>query len=173
MLFLAGSVSANELQAGDQFTGIEVRGTIQVRCNENGFSTNAYFRCAESLISPTWRSRFISDADADKVKLTYTDFRGRTRTKSSSMRDGESKRKFNLWVGSLTQRPLLNYGDNEIAYELTKNGAVVENGTFNVTVDQGPTRTCSHRVYYSRRLDDCRNSYNVCSYYFREMNYCR
>ncbi len=166
-------INAAGLKAGDQFRATEVSGTVQVFCRDPRMNTSALYRCHESLISPSWRSKFITTADADKVTLSYTDHRGRTKTKSSKVRDGESTRNFNLWVGSLTQRPLLKYGENVIDYKLTRDNAEVESGTFHVNVDRAPMRTCSHRTYYSANLDDCRNSLNVCNYYFREQNYCR
>lgn len=175
-LTLAGSqVLAAGLAGGDTYKANYIAGDISVRCSNGTQTDYANFRCRGSYLSPESWSKFVDDSgvNADKVKLTFRDHKNKKRSKSSSFKNGKSKKEFNLWVRTLTQRPLLKSGNNEISYSLTKSGSVVSTGTFNVQVEDQPTRYCRHRSYHSRNMDNCRFPSNVCNQYFREQNACR
>jgi hypothetical protein len=175
LTFAGSQVLAAGLAGGDTYKANYITGDISVRCSSAGQTDYASYRCRGSYLSPESWSKFVDDSgvNADKVKLTFRDHRNKKRTKSSSFKNGQSKKSFNLWVRTLTQRPLLNSGDNEISYSLTKGGNEVASGTFNVQVEDQPTRYCQYRSYYSNNMDDCRFPSNVCNQYFREQNACR
>ncbi|WP_127716068.1 hypothetical protein [Halobacteriovorax sp. HLS] len=163
------------LSAGDQFLNHRLEGNITILCSDRGQTDRVYVTCRDSYLTPSMRSKFVYDSDvqADKLELTYTNSRGRSKTKSSNVKDKESSRNFNLWIGSLTQRPLLKPGHNELSYKLLKGKNVTEQGTFTVNVDPQPVRYCPYRSYYSSSASDCRNASLVCGRYFREHNDCQ
>ena len=85
----------------------------------------------------------------------------------------KSRRRFNLWLSSLFQRPLLKRGMNSIQWELTNDGQVKESGEFEVeVVPNARTLQCDRRLLTSSRLSDCRGYASACSYYFRRTS-CR
>ena len=163
------------LKQGDKFENHRIQGQIRVSCFERGQSDYAYVNCSDSYLTPSIRSKFTFDSgvNADKVKLTYVNSSGKTKTKSSKIKGSESRENFNLWIWTLTQRPLLKSGENTIKYTLTNSGSTVESGEFDVLVESLPVRTCGYRSYTSSRLSDCRNASNVCAQYFRQMNDCQ
>jgi len=174
---VSSQVFAAGLAGGETYQANYISGDISIRCSSAGQSDYRTHRCFGSYLSPESWSKFVdnSGVNADKVKLTFRDHKNKKRSKSSSFNSskGESKKSFNLWVRTLTQRPLLKSGDNEISYALSKKGTTVETGTFNVHVEDTPTRRCGYRSYYSSNMDDCRFPSNVCNQYFREQNACR
>lgn len=173
-LTLTTQLFAMRLEKAETFQANFVEGDISVTCFSPEGTRTARFRCTESYLNPSDFSRVIteSNVDADKVVLTYKDGK-KTRTKSSKFSGNRSKSEFNLWIWTLTQRPLLDLGENEISYELTKKNSVVESGSFTVNVEATPTRYCRHRSYTSTNANDCTNGSNVCGQYFREQNFCR
>ncbi len=175
LLLLSISAQAETgLKIGNKLENHRVQGQIRVSCYERGQSDYAYVNCSQSYLSPSIRSKFIYDSgiEADKVKLTYTNSSGKTKTKSSRIKGSESTENFNLWIWTLTQRPLLKAGENTIDYKLSNDGDTVETGSFDVLVESLPVRSCGYRSYRSSRLSDCKNANNVCAQYFRDMNYC-
>mgnify|MGYP000397608746 FL=1 len=165
------------LAGGETYKANYLSGDISVRCNSGRETNYVNYRCRGSYLSPESRSKFVDDSQsgADKVTLTFRDHRNKKRTKKSSFNSvkGESKKSFNLWIRTLTQRPLLNSGNNEISYSLTKNGSEVSSGVFSVLVEDQPVRYCRYRSYHSSNMNDCRNPSFVCNQYFREQNGCK
>jgi hypothetical protein len=166
---------ATGFSAGSEFKNHRIQGPITVRCNDGRESRISQVTCRASYLSPTMRSKFSYDSGvaADKVKITYTNSRGKNKTKSSKVKQAESTRSFNLWIRTLTQRPLLKSGQNELSYKLYKKGSVVESGEFTVNVETQPVRYCPYRSYYSSSINDCTNSMYICDRYFREHNDCQ
>ncbi|WP_372652687.1 hypothetical protein [Halobacteriovorax sp.] len=175
LLLLSFSAQAQTgLKVGDRLENHRLRGQIHLTCYERGERASVYVNCSDSYLTPSIRSKFTYDSgiEADKVTLTYTNTSGKTKTKSSKIKGNESRENFNLWIWTLTQRPLLKAGENTIDYKLTNDGSTVETGSFDVLVETQAVRTCGYRSYRSSRLSDCRNASYVCGQYFRDMNYC-
>ena len=162
------------LKSGDSFENHRIQGQISITCNSNNGSQRRVVNCSDSYLSPSMRSKFVYDSaiNADEVKITYRNSRGKNKTKSSKIRNNESKSSFNLWIRTLTQRPLLKTGQNILNYKLIKDKNVVERGEFTVNVETLDVRTCSYRSYYSSNMSDCNNPSFVCGRYFREQNDC-
>ncbi|PIK15598.1 hypothetical protein [Halobacteriovorax sp. JY17] len=175
LLLSLSSVAHTGLKAGEKFENHRIQGQIRVSCYERGQSDYAYVNCTDSYLTPSIRSTFTFDSgvEADKVELKYVNSSGKTKTKSSKIKGNESRENFNLWIWTLTQRPLLKSGENTIEYKLTNSGDTVETGSFDVLVETQAIRTCGYRSYTSSRLSDCTNASNVCAQYFREMNDCQ
>jgi hypothetical protein len=94
-------------------------------------------------------------------------------TREYNKAKNRSSQRFNLWIRTLTQTPLLGYGENTVKYEMKKAGKVVGSGDFSVYVDQSPARYCERRSMHSSDSSDCRSrSSYICDRYFREQNYC-
>lgn len=168
-----GSLSAASLKIGDKLEAHSLRGDIRIICTGDTNRGSISVRCSDSYLLPSMRSKFTADVDADKVKLTFINSKGKKKSKSSRFKNGESKRRFNLWMWSLTQRPMLKTGMNNISYTLSKKGEIVDTGEFSVNVEQQPLRTCAYDTYYSSGSADCNNPSLVCDRYFRDHNYCR
>lgn len=173
-LMLSVQIFAMRLEKAEAFNANYIQGNIQVTCFTPNGSQIARFRCSESYLDPSDFSKVMTEEsiDADKVTLTYVDERGKKRTKSSKFSGNKSKSEFNLWIWTLTQKPLLKSGDNLIEYTLTKKNKTVETGSFNVDVQDTAVRTCRSRSYTSSYEGDCTNGANICNRYFREENYC-
>ncbi|MFG1483823.1 hypothetical protein ABMA79_04425 [Halobacteriovorax sp. HFRX-2_2] len=168
------------LQIGNDLASNPVEGSIRLTCNDRNQHQIRYVNCSANYLSPSEFSRFVLDegerVDADEVTLYYKDHKGRKKSKSSSFdaEKGESSKKFNLWIYTLLQRPLLNYyGENEIEYKLEKNGREVATGKFIVNVEKQDTKYCQSASYWSSNMDDCRFPQNFCARYFRDYNYCQ
>lgn len=172
-LMLSGLVSAAGLKIGDQIESHSLTGNIRVSCQDSRDSRTVYVRCSDSYLLPSIRSKFVADADADKVVLSYKDRKGKNKRKSSKFKNGESTRSFNLWIWSLTQRPMLKNGENIINYKLTKKGEDVDNGEFIVNVEPQPIRSCPYDSFFSSNMNDCVDAGYVCARYFQRHNYCR
>ena len=172
-LLICTASQAAGLKAGNNFESTRLLGDIRVRCGHGSESKVVNLRCDEDILAPTYYSKFVTQADADKVKLTYIDSRGKKRSKSSRIKDGQSKRSFNLWIWTLTQRPLLDIGENIISYKLTKKGKNVDSGDFTVNVDEMPARDCGYGNYYYSSVNACDSYTNLCRTHFQRNNYCR
>ena len=173
-LLLSGAVHSAGLKAGNEFESTRLLGDIRVRCGTGSDSRTVNLRCDEDILAPTYYSKFVAqNSEADKVKISYIDSRGKKRSKSSRFKNGESSRSFNLWVWSLTQRPLLDIGENQISYKLTKKGKEVGSGQFTVNVEEMPARDCGYGNYYYSNVNSCNSYIDLCRNHFRRYNYCR
>ncbi len=152
--------------SGDTFSAYDYEGSMtlfcpgesrRVICRGHGLEPGEF----DHLVFP-------STIDADKVTLTRTNTRGDTRTKSSDIRNGQSrsKKSFNLWIRTLFQRPLLSMGDNTIRYSFEKNGNVIEEGTFHTQVIDGGIKSCRHLTLTGGQ-GECQNPSLKCNEYFR------
>lgn len=166
-------------ETGNEFQSVYLEGEITVSCRDpQGGSDLAIFRCAAEVLDPAEFVKFKGPAgvDADEVVLKATREDGSMREKSESYNPatGLSKGRFNLWIATLFQRPLLKHGRNSVDYSLQKSGAPVKSGNFTANVSQGPDRSCRYRRHYqSSDMSDCRSSQRLCSRYFWEENYCQ
>ncbi len=171
------SISAG-FSGGDIFKSTNIEGNLSVTCvgNQPGPNMgNAY--CRMNFLTPGEYSFFIGPKiDADKVTLQAIWENGKKskpKTENYDGVQGKSKKSFNLWIATLFQRPLLDFGTNTVQYTLTKNGQTVEQGEFEVKVISGSNRICTrHGHYVSTNTQDCTNASQYCDTYFRENNYC-
>ncbi|MES2965148.1 MAG: hypothetical protein V4760_14780 [Bdellovibrionota bacterium] len=177
---LAGSVTAGAatgFETGNEFQSVELRGELSVTCpGRMGGYITAYYRCAGETLDPVEFARFRPETpvDADAVELKALHADGSSRTKSGGYSSSKSRSDyFNLWILTLTQRPLLEMGVNTVGYKMKKKGAIVAEGTFTATVKDGGRRECEFERYHSQNPADCENGDNVCQYDFEQQNYCQ
>lgn len=178
-LFLfAGTIFAAGFTGGDTFTSQNIHGNLSVSCmNNQGGPSFGVATCRMNYLNPGEYSYFQGpNVDADEVTLQTTWENGKKSKSKTSQYDsttGKSKKSFNLWISTLTQRPLLDLGKNTVSYKLTKNGSIVESGEFIVNVNSAGTKYCQrYGSYISNDSNDCARASNLCDRYFRENNYC-
>ncbi|MCM2279365.1 MAG: hypothetical protein NDJ89_14920 [Oligoflexia bacterium] len=175
LLSQAGATQTG-FEGGNEFEAIAIEGTLAIRCHQGSESDFAIFDCRSEILEPGEYARFVTEPGgaADRVILTATRENGSIRTKSDRFdaAKGQSEGHFNLWISSLLQRPLLNYGANRIHYSLKRDKVEERSGDFIVNVKRGPTRVCARGSMTSFRLDDCRIPGFACSQYFERENYC-
>lgn len=165
------------LSGGEVFESQRLEGRVSVYCRSSQGQDFAVYSCRENILIPGEWDRFVhpDKIEGDEVTLVGHQQSGTVRAKSKDYdpRSGKSDN-FNLWVATLFQRPLLDYGLNRIDYEVTKDGIVQDMGSFDVSVEKrDEVRRCPSRTYYSSWPADCRSGFQVCQRYFRELNYCR
>lgn len=162
---------------GGIYKATPVSGQVHFSCHNGAQSAQRLFYCYDVRLLPYEYDFFIGPAgvNADTVTLTAHREDGSTKSKSSSYdaSKGRSANRFNLWIRSLTQIPLLDNGKNQIDYILTKNGQEVSHGTFEVEVERGPGYQCTATGYYnSSNMNDCEDQFMACSRFFYDRNYC-
>lgn len=181
-LFLS-SFSANAdvgFSQGNQLTAVLSQGEIAVHCTADGIgggARTALYLCQEDLILTGEYDYFVGPQGvaADEVTLTaqHEDGSQRTKTVAYDAKEARSAKRFNLWISTLLQRPLLDPGLNRVSYKMTLKGKMTAQGEFEVEVKNGGKKVCSRRgTYWSNNSIDCNSSSHFCSQYFRENNYC-
>lgn len=174
------TVLAAGFQSGNSFEAAEVQGDISITCDD--FSTGEHdfvsVRCRDEILNPGEFAFFQGDqgVSADEVSLTakWEDGTTRTKTEDYDPATGLSKSSFNLWIRTLFQRPLLDFGKNEITYELKNSGSTVQSGSFEANVVAGAKRVCAVRHhFFSNSGNDCRFPANLCRRYFSMYGYCQ
>jgi hypothetical protein len=169
-------VYAAGFSSGAEFTSTEISGNVTVYCNgSEGFDT-ANYNCYGNYLSPAEFDYFVTDGAIDATQVTIkSKISGKTvkQSRDYNKAKARSSQRFNLWIRTITQTPLLGYGENTLKYELKKSGKVVETGEFLVNVDRAPERQCERRTMHSSDSSDCRTrSSYICDQYFRQQNYC-
>lgn len=184
LLFLLGcGFSARAVEtgftAGNSFEAVRLRGEVLVTCNDPGRGSSfGNFVCVRDTLLPAEYSYFRTEPgiDADRVVLTANHGDGSKTKKESKFisETGKSKSSFNLWIRTLTQRPLLRDTKTNIDYTLTKGGRAVAQGVFTTTITRRDDVRCRRGHVYSTNPSDCQFSEFACDEYFYEANrYCR
>ncbi len=168
--------AATGFDVGNDFRAVQLHGSVTVSCPSRWGTQSAHFRCIGEVLDPVEFAHFVSDAavDADAVELKAVHEDGSTRIKAGGYSSAKSKSKdiFNLWIRTLTQRPLLEMGENKIAYTMLKNKKAVMTGTFTANVTDGGDRYCQHDSYWSQNPRDCESGSMVCDRSFQSQNWC-
>lgn len=160
-------------EGGNDFQYFGAVGNVSVQCFPSGGApsgpTSAYYRCDGYSFSPAEEARFIGPiADADEVTLVATHADRSTRSKSGSYdgRKGQSDDRFNLWISTVFQRPLLKMGANTVEWTLKRKGKSVTKGSFVANVKDNGDLQCPNASETSWDMNDCMSSSRVCSNYF-------
>lgn len=159
-----GAFAEVGFESGNTFTVQPVGGSVTLYCRDysggNGGFNVRHYNCNNNYISPAVRSRFVNDSGvvAKKVRLTAIRANGKTKTKTKkwNSKKGQTKGRFNLWLISLTQRPLLTYSTESVKYEMVaKSGNVVEEGHFDINIEMKPKIYCANRAYHVYGSNSC------------------
>ncbi|GEM_PF-527985 len=163
---------------GNVMEGNFIQGQVRVYCSSSGGSSVAAFNCRDHSLQPRVYAHFLGpvDARAAEVQLTAINENGTRRVKASEYygAGGRSTEAFNLWISTLFQKPLLQYGRNAVEFVLKdRKGNALSSGTFEAIVNRGEKRTCPSAEYTSNDMNDCESLYSICQRYFEDFNYCR
>lgn len=163
---------------GNQMEANLIQGLVRVYCTGSGGNSVAVFNCRDSSLHPRVYSHFLGPVDsrATEVQLTAINENGSRRVKESDYygAGGRSTEAFNLWISTLFQKPLLQYGRNSVEFVLKdRKGNILTTGTFEAMVNRGEKRTCPAAEYTSGDMNDCQSLYSICQRYFEDFNYCR
>ena len=173
----SGLALAAGFSQGDDCVSTYLRGKVTVFCHTDEFPRSISYQCETDILQPVEFDYFILDEDLDVSQVTLRSNANKRKVKQSRSYNTEKSRssqRFNLWISTITQTPLLQLGENTIRYEATKNRKLVKKGEFKVMVDEGEPRMCTPRTIHSSNPDDCRGPRNtVCSEYFRVEGYCQ
>jgi hypothetical protein len=156
---------------GNHLQSIPVLANIQLFC-QNGMSK--FIRCSAELLDPSITDYFVGpeNMEADSVELIAQWEDGSLHKKTSKYKNGKSKNRFNLWIQTLTQRPLLDLGQNRVQYNLSLKGQLVGQGEFAVMVDRMSLAQCPFQTVNSIFPDDCEQIDLVCNRHLQNQNYC-
>ncbi len=173
-VFLAQGSLAAGFSQGNEIQTQRISGNLTLFCQGPGQQTK-YIRCDADLWTPGLTDYFVGPvADADSVTLNAKHADGSQKSKDSKYdgQTGKSKSVFNLGIHTLTQKPLLLEGQNQIHFALSKGGQSVSEGDFTANVKRVPGAFCppaSDSVYGN----DCNFPQSACDRYFEQFNYCQ
>lgn len=164
--------------SGNTLSANSVAGDLTLTCtNDAGTSRTVSFQCRDSILIPVEYDSFVgpAGAQADSVELMVLHEDGSSRVKSLPYEAsrGTSRTKFNLWVNTLLQTPILSYGENHVTYTLRLRGALVSQGQFVASVKTGGLNQCPATEYRSNTDSDCDQPYTYCQRFFQEKNFCQ
>ncbi len=161
---------------GNEFQPYSLTGYATVECREGPQYINHTYYCYDTMFDPVEMDRWVgpSGVDADQVTLSVNwNQKERKQTEKYDSKKGKSER-FNLFVATLFQRPLIHAGVNQVHYTLDKDKKTVQEGDFEVTVKNVQYQKCRDRSYFEWSLQNCQNNdFAVCRKYFRDENYCK
>lgn len=171
------AAQAADFEGQTEFTHFNIEGFYRVSCFDRGRVEHVTHRCRGYLLNPFSFAYFQHDVEeeVDRVHLSTINKEGKRITKRSSWnaKENRSQKRINLWVETVFQRPLLEIGDNQVVYNLTRRGQTVDSGEFDVLVHDGGLRTCRDRSASSGNMNLCESYSMACSEYFRLENNCQ
>lgn len=173
LLFLNQFSFGGGFSRGASFQQVRLEGYLRVQCPDSVIETH----CGDTFLNPWPYDVFIGPQKAEIISLRLRAFSAENEPREiESVYDGRSGRseEINLGVSSIFQRPLLRLGQNRIEFTLrNRQGRIVEQGTFEVTVQRGAIRNCGPREIHSNYRNDCGLPYSFCQQYFKEQKYCQ
>lgn len=176
LLFVAQAQAAS-FQGQTQFTAAELNGRLHVVCRDSNRQENRIIYCRSYTLDPFEAGYFTYDTPvmADKVKLRSERADGKIVEKESGYNSelGRSDKRFNLWIVTLFQTPLLDPGLNNINYQLFKYDQLVTEGQVQVQVNLGAARTCPDDTEFANNETNCEFLERFCDRYFYRHNYCQ
>jgi len=165
-----GFSKGNEIQVN------RIYGDLTLHCHNPGELPQSHWvRCSADLWSPGLTDFFVGPiTNASKVTLQSTRADGSQKSKDGDYlgAEGRSKGKFNLGISTLTQKPLLREGVNQIKFTLSEAGQTITEGQFTTTVTRGETLYCPHDSQFGSSFD-CDFPQSACDRYFEYHNYCQ
>lgn len=173
-LTLSTNVLAKDIQFNekDHLNVITMEGMVSVRCQSGQYPASRIYQCYSSNIEDGnyQRLQILSDFDADHIYLKNS--KSGIQKNSRINQSTQKTREINLWIESLTQRPLLDYGQNILEYNLTKKNQSLIKGSYTITVEKSEQRRCPNGfLYYNSR--QCPDRFMACRDYFYQYRYCK
>lgn len=173
--FLSFLAQAQSFVSGAAFTAVPIYGELKVQCQDlYGNLKTSHFQCEDLHLNPVEYDFFVGPkVDADTVSLSSSYLSGKGIQKNSPYHNGSSTSRFNLWVHTLFQQPLLSEGKNVISFSLKKQGQDVLSGEFEVDVQTGQAHKCPRGSIFTENPTICDSPYTACQEYFQQYNYCQ
>lgn len=173
-LLFSSSILAKDIQFNeiDKLNVITMEGLVSIRCQSGQYPASKIYQCLSSNIEGGnfQRLEILSNTSADRVYLKNqkTGIQKNSKIFKNTMKTKE----INLWIETVTQRALLDYGVNKIEYDLRENNQSVVKGTYSITVEKSEQRRCPNGfLYYNNR--QCPDRYSACRDYFYKYRYCK
>lgn len=167
---------AADFEGQTEFTHFDLSGLYSVTCYDRGERKYALHQCRGYLLNPFGWAHFHHDpqGEVDRVELSTVNKEGKQIRKKSAWDTARnrSEKEINLWTWTVFQRPLLEIGENQVRYSLSKQGRTVENGSFQVIVHDGGARSCRERSTSTGSAQLCDSYAIACDEYFRLENNC-
>lgn len=178
LLVSATSFAQVGFSLGNEMNAASAAGDITLTCNsDGGGSRTVSFQCRDTFLVPAEYDSFQGppgvQADTVELEARHEDGTARAKMVSYDSSRSTSKAKFNLWVNSLLQSPLLSYGENRVTYRLRLRGLVVNEGQFTAKVKIGGMYQCIASEYVSNTDHDCDQPYTYCQRFFQDKNFCQ
>ena len=133
-------------------------------------------QCDQDELSPGEYDAIVTDSDLDITSVTLKNKVGHkevVQKRNFDKKRRRTTRDFNLWIWSLTQSGLLDYGKNMVTFELARKNQTPIQGQFEVTVVDDGIRRCPTMSFYSNNFMDCQpGSTMVCGQYFNTVRSC-
>lgn len=166
---------------GNTFEITELNGTMFLFCPQNpdfpSGPNQQFVNCREDLWTPGATDYFVGPAGvkADSVTLVAVRQDGSRREKVADYDSakGRTEKRINLAISTLTQRPLLRVGSNQVSYVMKSGATVVATGEFTAEVKTLPSRQCQTSSVWAPSAFDCQNPTFMCNRYFEDQNYCQ
>lgn len=174
-IFFGVSLNAADFGGHTEFESHNFYGKIRVTCFGD-FTETVVHNCRAQGLLPGERAHFnhYLTEQVDRVKLVSHRADGRVIRRSSNWnsKKHQSKKRFNLWINTLLQTPLLSQGVNAVVFELWNDHTSIESGSFNVTVREGGDYQCKTLDKQESGNTLCDNSVHACQYYFNVQDDC-
>jgi hypothetical protein len=166
------NASSVGFQSGDAFEARDLSGSFTLFCP----GQTKVVQCRGYELAPASFDylRFPDTVAADRVELSSVNESGEITKKKLRVNadEGRSRKRVNLWVRTLFQKPLLSLGLNKVLYQFSLRGSDSLSGSFDVTVTQGAALQCRHDTMVGSE-QDCKNAFSLCSRYFASQNNCQ
>ncbi len=165
------------LMSGSEFRASNIGGNVHIDCNSQNGYHSAFTYCNASVLIPRTSDYFFGpkNVKADQVVLERLDSDGKVAVRKKMAYDskkGQTKKRVNLWIKTLFQKPLLKLGENQIQFVMYNKGEPVFDGYFMVDVVFEGSYQCKSKYYHFSYDHYCRYPSMVCEQYFVEQNYC-
>lgn len=168
LLFSANLYAAAGFEKGNTIDIQPYQGVAHYSCLEGRLTQYRSVTCYTDDIHPGSKDYFVNSSGirATKVRFKNVKESGRmvSKTQKYIANTGKTTRRVNLLINTLTQRPLLGAGKNQITYTMLNRGKEVETGSFEVNVNVQPVNVCSDMNLNFNY--DCVNTNQVCDDYF-------
>lgn len=162
---------------GNELVTAPIEGTATVRCDGFNGRQTAVYQCRDLVMDPGPYDYFmgpvVTNGTAVNLKAFHQDGSSRSKSEKYLGSRGISVETFNLWISTIFQRPLLEYGANRVMWQVVDDSErVLAEGQFVANVKRGPARQCEPAFYNSTDANDCNSQFTVCQRYFEQNNFC-
>jgi hypothetical protein len=161
---------------GNDLNAVAISGLATLTCSDGQLNRTIVFECRDSSLAPNEFDFFVGPgglgADSVELNVTHADLSTRSKTLGYTS-SGTSRTRFNLWLNSFVQKPLLAYGENRVDFKLSASGRLIYQGRFSANVRYAGELKCLPGEFFSSNLDDCDQPYTLCRKYFEGNNNCR